>query len=208
MQTNLFTLLVLALPALAQTTVKDALVKHWKTSAEFTMAVARAMSADAYNFRPVPQEMSFGQLMAHIGGINLYACANASGLARPGLAWAGARVGQGYGEGGGRQGHGHPVSERFVRFLCQGRRIHDARAAGLRGGPGRAPSDWLRMVMGVLHAHGASSSAGGSLPAREGHPAAGLHVLARASHRSRQAPARSSGSVHAPAASCDPAACR
>ena len=93
MQTNLFTLLVLALPALAQTTVKDALVKHWKTSAEFTMAVARAMSADAYNFRPVPQEMSFGQLMAHIGGINLYACANASGLARPGLppkiaAWA------------------------------------------------------------------------------------------------------------------------
>src|ERR1039458_5762800 len=93
MQTNLFMLLVLALPALAQTTVKDALVKHWKTSAEFTMAVARAMPADAYNFRPVPQEMSFGQLMAHIGAINLYACANASGLARPGLppkiaAWA------------------------------------------------------------------------------------------------------------------------
>jgi uncharacterized damage-inducible protein DinB len=93
MQTNLFTLLVLALPALAQTTVKDALVKHWKTSAEFTMAVARAMPGDTYNFRPVPQEMSFGQLMAHIGGINLYACANASGLARPALppkiaAWA------------------------------------------------------------------------------------------------------------------------
>ena len=62
--------------ALAQTTVKDALVKHWKTSAEFTMAVARAMPGDTYNFRPVPQEMSFGQLMAHIGGINLYACAN------------------------------------------------------------------------------------------------------------------------------------
>src|ERR1017187_8659596 len=70
MQTNLFTLLVLALPALAPTTVKDALVKHWKTSAEFTMAVARAMPADAYNFRPVPQEMSFGQLMAHIGGVS------------------------------------------------------------------------------------------------------------------------------------------
>ena len=51
------------------------------------------MPADSYNFRPAPQEMSFGQLMAHIGGINLYACANASGLARPALppkiaAWA------------------------------------------------------------------------------------------------------------------------
>jgi len=79
MRTNLFTMfttLTLALPALAQTTVKDAMVKHWKTSAEFTLAVARAMPADSYNFRPVPEEMSFGQLMAHIGGINLYACAN------------------------------------------------------------------------------------------------------------------------------------
>ncbi|MGA2589017.1 MAG: DinB family protein [Bryobacteraceae bacterium] len=85
MKTNLFTILVVALPAMAQTTVKDALVKHWKTSAEFTIAVARAMPAEGYNFRPVPQEMSFGQLMAHIGGINLFACANGSGLARPAL---------------------------------------------------------------------------------------------------------------------------
>lgn len=53
------------------------------------------MPADSYHFRPVPQEMSLGQLMAHIGGINLYACANASGLAPPALppkiaAWAAA----------------------------------------------------------------------------------------------------------------------
>src|ERR1700722_16913039 len=93
MRTNPFTLLALAVPALAQTTVKDALVKHWKTSAEFTLTVARAMPAESYNFRPVPQEMSFGQLMAHIGGVNLNACANASGLERPALppkiaAWA------------------------------------------------------------------------------------------------------------------------
>ena len=79
-------ILALTLPAPAQTTVKDVLVKHWKTSGDFTLAVARAMPADSYNFRPVPEEMSFGQLMAHIGGINLYACANASGLARPALA--------------------------------------------------------------------------------------------------------------------------
>ena len=85
MRTKPFTILALTLPAPAQTTVKDVLVKHWKTSGDFTLAVARAMPADSYNFRPVPEEMSFGQLMAHIGGINLYACANASGLARPAL---------------------------------------------------------------------------------------------------------------------------
>ena len=85
MTTNLVMTLVLALPALAQTTVKDALVKHWKTSGEFTLAVADAMPAESYNFRPNPEEMSYGQLMAHIAGVNLNACANASGLARPGL---------------------------------------------------------------------------------------------------------------------------
>jgi uncharacterized damage-inducible protein DinB len=93
MKKNLFILLALAFPALAQTTVKDALVKHWKTSAELTLAVARAMPAESYDFRPVPAEMSFGELMAHIGGVNLNACANASGLERPALppkiaAWA------------------------------------------------------------------------------------------------------------------------
>ena len=82
MTTNLVMTLVLALPALAQTTAKDALVKHWKTSGEFTLAVADAMPAESYNFRPNPEEMSYGQLMAHIAGVNLNACANASGLAR------------------------------------------------------------------------------------------------------------------------------
>ncbi len=70
---------------LAQTSVKDALAKHWKTSGEFTVAVAEAMPADGYDFRPNPEEMNFGQLMAHIAGVNLNACSNASGLERPAL---------------------------------------------------------------------------------------------------------------------------
>ncbi len=85
MKTTLMFTLALALPALAQTTVKDALAKHWKTSGEFTIAVATAMPAENYNFRPNPEEMSFGQLMAHIAGVNINACANASGLTRPAL---------------------------------------------------------------------------------------------------------------------------
>src|SRR5579859_1575542 len=85
MKTNLLLILALALPALAQTTVRDALAKHWKTSGEFTIAVANAMPADGYTFRPNPEEMSFGQLMAHIAGVNLNACANASGMTKPAL---------------------------------------------------------------------------------------------------------------------------
>ncbi len=80
---RLITILVAAVPMLAQSSVKDALAKHWKTSGEFTIAVAKAMPAENYNFRPNPEEMNFGQLMAHIAGVNINACGNASGLAKP-----------------------------------------------------------------------------------------------------------------------------
>jgi len=85
MKTKPLTILALAIPAFAQVSVKDALAKHWKISGEFTVAVASAMPADSYNFRPNPEQMSFGQLMAHIAGVNLNACANTGGLARPAL---------------------------------------------------------------------------------------------------------------------------
>jgi hypothetical protein len=71
MKTHLLMILALAVPALARTTVKDTLVKHWKTSGEFTIAVANAMPAGGYTFRPNPEEMSYGELMAHIAGANL-----------------------------------------------------------------------------------------------------------------------------------------
>jgi len=80
---NLLTILALSLPALAQTTVKDALVKHWKVTTDFTIAVAEKMPADGYGFKPVPEELSFGQLMAQIALANVGACANASGMPRP-----------------------------------------------------------------------------------------------------------------------------
>jgi uncharacterized damage-inducible protein DinB len=79
------TLLAVAIPACAQTTEKDILLKHWKTSGEFTVAVANAMPADDYGFRPVPVEMSFGELMAHIAALDRNACATASGLQAPTL---------------------------------------------------------------------------------------------------------------------------
>lgn len=79
-----FTVLFLLSAALfAQDAMHDALVKHWKTSGELTMAVANAMPAESYGFKPVPQEMSFGQLMDHIATADIGACAMASGMPRP-----------------------------------------------------------------------------------------------------------------------------
>jgi DinB family protein len=83
MTKNLLTILALAAPAFAQTTLHDSMVKHWKTTEEFTLAVAQAMPADGYGFKPVPEELSFGQLMVQIAGANLSACTQASGLTGP-----------------------------------------------------------------------------------------------------------------------------
>ncbi len=41
------------------------------------------MPADGYSFRPVPEEMSFGEIMAHIATADRGACAVASGLTAP-----------------------------------------------------------------------------------------------------------------------------
>lgn len=82
MKKILFTL-ALAVPAFSQSAEKDALVKHWKTTGEFTIAVAKLMPADQYGFRPVPVELSFGQIMVQVAIANVGACATASGMARP-----------------------------------------------------------------------------------------------------------------------------
>jgi len=78
----LLTTLALATCAFSQTTLKDSLVKHWKVTGDFTIAVARLMPADQYAFRPAPEELSFGQLMIQIAGANMSACSNASGMPR------------------------------------------------------------------------------------------------------------------------------
>jgi len=93
MKRVLLAVLAVAIPAFAQTPQKEVLLKHWKTSGEFTLAVAGAMPAESYTFRPTPEEMSFGQLMAHIAMADRNACTQASGLSAPALppaieAWA------------------------------------------------------------------------------------------------------------------------
>jgi hypothetical protein len=83
MTKRLLTLIALSIPAFAQTTLHDTLVKHWKVTEDFTLAVAKAMPAESYDFKPVPPELSFGQLMFQIGSANVGACEAASGMKGP-----------------------------------------------------------------------------------------------------------------------------
>ena len=69
--------------AAAQTDHKAMFIKHWQISKEFTLAVAEAMPAESYNFTPTAEEMSFGQLMAHIAAQNSDSCASATGTEVP-----------------------------------------------------------------------------------------------------------------------------
>jgi uncharacterized damage-inducible protein DinB len=57
--------------------------KHWQVSKEFTLAVADAMPADGYNFKPSDAEMSFGKVMVHIALANNNAFAVVSGIKAP-----------------------------------------------------------------------------------------------------------------------------
>jgi DinB superfamily len=77
---------ILAVPAIAQSAVKDALITHWKATGEFTIAVAKLMPAADYGYKPVPEELSFGQVLIQVGVANLGACSVASGQKRPEVA--------------------------------------------------------------------------------------------------------------------------
>ena len=75
---------LVTLPAVAaESDFKAMFVKHWQMAKEFTLAVAEAMPAESYNFKPNPEELSFGQLMIHIASQNSDSCASATGTKPP-----------------------------------------------------------------------------------------------------------------------------
>lgn len=65
--TSIIACIVLAgLPAFAQTDVKAALLKHLKTSRDFTLKVAEQMPEADYGFKLTPPQMSFAEQMVHL----------------------------------------------------------------------------------------------------------------------------------------------
>jgi uncharacterized damage-inducible protein DinB len=53
----------------------DTFQKHWSTARGLALAVADAMPAEGYDYKPSPPEMSFGELMQHIAQSNYGYCA-------------------------------------------------------------------------------------------------------------------------------------
>ena len=84
---SLLCAILVALPVVAaENDSKAIFAKHWQVAKEFTLAVAEAMPAEGYDFKPNPEELSFGQLMIHIAAQNSDSCASATGakaLAEP-----------------------------------------------------------------------------------------------------------------------------
>jgi uncharacterized damage-inducible protein DinB len=64
--TTLACVALASLPAFAQADVKTALVKHLKTSRDFTLKVAEQMPDADYGFKLTPPQMSFAEQMAHL----------------------------------------------------------------------------------------------------------------------------------------------
>jgi uncharacterized damage-inducible protein DinB len=60
-------------------TLVDILVKHWQTSRNFTLAVADKMPDNEYSYKATPIEMSFGEMVSHIGDANMNYCSVAFG---------------------------------------------------------------------------------------------------------------------------------
>lgn len=59
--------------------------KHFGALTSLSVAVAQAMPAEKYGFRPHQESMTFGELMAHIAGTNYQFCAGLKDSAPPAL---------------------------------------------------------------------------------------------------------------------------
>jgi uncharacterized damage-inducible protein DinB len=68
-------LLVAADAAAAPPSAAGEYAKHFVALSKLSVAVAQAMPAELYEFRPHPDSMNFGQLMSHIAGTNYQFCA-------------------------------------------------------------------------------------------------------------------------------------
>ena len=69
--------------AAAQADAAGEYAKHFAPLAKLSIAVAEAMPADQYGFRPHPESMTFGELMSHIATTNYQFCAGLKDVAPP-----------------------------------------------------------------------------------------------------------------------------
>jgi uncharacterized damage-inducible protein DinB len=70
-------------PKLTSVVEMSEFVKDWNISKQFTLDVADAMPAEFYNFKPNPEEMTFGEQMVHIAGSNAFRFQQITGIKPP-----------------------------------------------------------------------------------------------------------------------------
>ncbi|SRR5581483_2147693 len=68
-------LAVAAVPGSSQTAsfplmFRDSFLKHWEVERAYTLAVAEAMPAEHYSFKPNPAQRSFGEQLIHLAAAN------------------------------------------------------------------------------------------------------------------------------------------
>lgn len=73
------------LAAAGQTPAAAEYAKHFPALQQLSVAVAEAMPAEKYAFKPHPESMTFGELMAHIATTNYQFCAGLRDAQPPSL---------------------------------------------------------------------------------------------------------------------------
>src|SRR5215472_6607182 len=79
-------LVLLPLPGVAQQSkspVAEVLRQMLEGREKNTVAAFEAMPPDRFNYKPTPEQMTFGHLAAHIADANYYFCSNVGDVPRP-----------------------------------------------------------------------------------------------------------------------------
>src|SRR2546427_12618715 len=50
---------------------RESFLKHWEVERSYTLAVAEAMPAEHYDFKPNPVQRSFGEQLVHLAAANI-----------------------------------------------------------------------------------------------------------------------------------------
>ena len=74
---------VIAAAQQSKSPVADVLRQMLNGREKNTVAAFEEMPADKFNYKPTPEQMTFGHLAAHIADANYYFCSNAADLSRP-----------------------------------------------------------------------------------------------------------------------------
>jgi DinB superfamily len=88
-----FVILILSLASAAaaqsKSPVSDVLREMLNGREKNTVAAFEEMPADKYDYKPTPEQMSFGHLAAHVADSNNYFCANVGDIPQPKVEFTG-----------------------------------------------------------------------------------------------------------------------